>query len=242
MNAENPARCNSCAQSARTLLRVGSLAHDVNNLMVVALDGVADGTAEGREVAREALEAAALYSRQIVDRAVVATSSERDPVPLATHVTEQVQRLRAFLPAGVRLVLRLEGELCTTGRVDPFDLDFALRNLVFNAARAMERGGTVEVTLAGSAEACRLMVADDGPGVAPEDLPGLGRRQMTSKASGEGGAGLILVRRRLESAGATLSFRHREPRGLVAEVAWCLDGRAEGVGSARSVREQPVVR
>lgn len=215
--------CAACAQSARTLLRVGSLAHDVNNLLVVALDGVADGSPEGLETAREALEAAALYSRQIVDRAVVATDGERRPMPLTALVTAQVHRLRAFVPSHVSLVLRLGGQPCTTARVDPFDLEFALRNLVFNAAQAMPDGGSIEVSLEGSSEACRLVVADEGPGLPAEDLAKLGRRKVTTKVGGEGGAGLILVRRRLESAGATLSFRPREPHGLIAEVTWHLD-------------------
>jgi two-component system sensor histidine kinase KdpD len=53
--------------------------------------------------------------------------------------------------------------------VDPVQIDQVLSNLVENAVRHSPRGGTVRVHLAQAGRAVRARVADEGPGIAPEE-------------------------------------------------------------------------
>jgi signal transduction histidine kinase len=87
--------------------------------------------------------------------------------------------------------------------VDPDRLAQVLANLVENALKyARQR---VTVTVEGGAPA-RLEVSDDGPGIAPEDLPHVferlyvARRQPVRKESGSG-LGLAIVRELVEAMG-----------------------------------------
>src|SRR6185312_12498329 len=56
-------------------------------------------------------------------------------------------------------------------QADGHRLEQVLENLLGNALRYVPNGGTVELALGQDADRFRLSVADDGPGVSPEDLP-----------------------------------------------------------------------
>ncbi|MCI0346455.1 MAG: ATP-binding protein, partial [Chloroflexi bacterium] len=59
-------------------------------------------------------------------------------------------------------------------------------NLVTNAAQAMPAGGDVTITTALSDSRIRLVVADNGPGIAPEHLPHIFEPFFTTKPTGTG--------------------------------------------------------
>jgi PAS domain S-box-containing protein len=74
-------------------------------------------------------------------------------------------------------------------RADRELLTGVLRNLLLNAAQAMHEAGSIEVRVARDGRACRLAVADTGPGI----LPGLSSRIFEPFATGKkGGTGLGL--------------------------------------------------
>jgi C4-dicarboxylate-specific signal transduction histidine kinase len=76
-------------------------------------------------------------------------------------------------------------------------------NLMLNALDAAGPQGQVELTLHCSDSEVRIGVRDNGPGVAPELLPGLFQPFVTSKKEGTG-LGLFLSRKVVQAHGGTL--------------------------------------
>ncbi len=87
-------------------------------------------------------------------------------------------------------------------------LRILLRNLLDNAIRYADPGGEVQARLASEGDRVILTVADDGPGVPPEQRELLGQRfHRFGPQTAEGvGLGLSIVRRIAELHGAALSF------------------------------------
>src|SRR6185369_2686357 len=81
-----------------------------------------------------------------------------------------------------------------------------LWNLVANAAQAAGAGGdggTVRVSCTAGAGVARLTVSDDGPGIAPADLPQIFTPFFTTKERGTG-LGLAIVQRVVDAHGGTV--------------------------------------
>ena len=68
----------------------------------------------------------------------------------------------------------------------------AVLNILINAARASEAGGTITVTLDGEAGTATITIADRGCGIAPDDLPRVTEPYFTRFESGTG-LGLAIV-------------------------------------------------
>jgi two-component system, OmpR family, sensor kinase len=95
-----------------------------------------------------------------------------------------------------------------------------LANLVDNASRMTPRGGTVRVTVTRTAHRATVAVADEGPGIPPEDLDRVFDRFWRAQASrdrGSGGAGLGLsiVRAIVERHGGHMTVSNRPEGGAV---------------------------
>src|SRR5512144_2518170 len=86
-------------------------------------------------------------------------------------------------------------------------LAILVRNLVDNAVRHSPPGGTVQVRVKRDG-AARLVVTDQGPGIAPADRPGLGRRfhRLPGTRAEGSGLGLSIVFRIAEMHEARVSF------------------------------------
>lgn len=98
--------------------------------------------------------------------------------------------------------------------IAPTWLQIALRNLVDNALRYAGRGARIEVRLAPAEAGCRLSVADDGPGVAPELRSQLAARFVRGETEGEGcGLGLSIAARVATLSHARLELGEGLPRG-----------------------------
>jgi signal transduction histidine kinase len=123
-----------------------------------------------------------------------------DPVDAdARTILEQVVAANgpASEAAGITLALEVPGDLPV--RTDPVRLAQVLTNLVTNAIRVSDEGR--RVTLSGGADAERtwLTVRDEGPGIAPADLPHVFERAYLFRThrddrATEHGLGLAIVR------------------------------------------------
>ena len=92
-------------------------------------------------------------------------------------------------------------------------------NLVANAIRYTPEGGKVWIVVEKDVENISLSVNDDGPGVAPEDLPHIFNRfwreeKSRSRASGGAGLGLAIARQLVEAQGGHISARNLPDGGL----------------------------
>jgi signal transduction histidine kinase len=119
---------------------------------------------------------------------------------------------------------------------DPWQMEQVLTNLVVNALQACDAGCHVEVELARDTKvlpgdpaqtprpSAIVVVRDDGPGIAEEDLPRLYELFFTTKEPGEGtGLGLPVTRGILEDHGGWLEVESTPRKGATFRVVLPLD-------------------
>ena len=90
-----------------------------------------------------------------------------------------------------------------------------LDNLIANALDALSAGGHVTVTTTAITAGARISVADDGPGMSPEDRERAFLRFTTSNPNGTG-LGLAIVHRLVTSNGGTARLAETPGGGLTA--------------------------
>ena len=98
-------------------------------------------------------------------------------------------------------------------RLDPDQIRRVVINLVDNAIEALNQQGLVVVeTQHAAAGAVRIVIADDGPGIAPEERDKLFMPYYSTKKRGSG-LGLAIVRRIVAEHGGSVEVGANEPRG-----------------------------
>ncbi|MCY2960958.1 MAG: ATP-binding protein [Planctomycetota bacterium] len=145
---------------------------------------------------------------------------------VAIQLSDATGRTDAAAVAALRDLPPVLGEAHEIGQ--------AVLNLLVNALDALEdpsrgkRGGRIDVRLSAGTDAVQLVVEDDGPGVAPEDLPRIADLFFTTKDVGKGtGLGLAIVHRIVHQHGGAVHLASEPGRGLRVEIvlpAWRPDG------------------
>jgi len=135
--------------------------------------------------------------------------------PASLHeVVDQALSLYDGLFAGVHIDRNLAPELPSL-RLDTEQMKRAVINLVDNAIEATGRKGTVTIVTefdrAGGR--ARLSVADDGPGILPEDKDRLFVPHFSTKKRGSG-LGLAIVSRIVQEHHGTIRVEENAPRGV----------------------------
>ncbi len=115
--------------------------------------------------------------------------------------------------------VRLETDLePAAAACDPDQMRQVIWNLLANAAQAMDGGGgRIRVSCAADAAGVRVVVADDGPGIEPGDLPRLFEPFFTTKREGTG-LGLATVQRIVDAHGGTVEVESWPGRGAAFTV------------------------
>ncbi len=134
--------------------------------------------------------------------------------PSSLHeVVEQALSLYDGLFAGVSIRRCFAADVPSL-RLDADQMKRVLINLVDNAIEATEKKGTVTIsTEFDAAEGrVRLGVADDGPGIAPEDRDRLFVPSFSTKKRGSG-LGLAIVSRIVQEHQGTIRVEGNHPRG-----------------------------
>lgn len=142
---------------------------------------------------------------------------EAEVVSLAAVFGEVAARHR--LPAetaGVALQIGPTDGLSVVG--DRLQLVSAVSNLVDNAVKFTDRGGTVAVTAHGGDGAVEIVVCDTGAGIPARDLDRVFERfyrvdRARSRDTGGTGLGLAIVRHVANNHGGGVSVRSREGEG-----------------------------
>ena len=177
-----------------------------------ALDQILAGTDRATRVVEQLLRLARLDPL-----AQLPTSSE-------IHLAELARRVLAETPVPAsRTELRLQTRgtpLSVSG--DGELLEIALRTLLDNALRYTPDETRITVFVRCEDGELALAVADDGPGVAADELPRLVERfYRGSSASGDGsGLGLAIARRIAELHGARLEVENLAAGGFEARLRW----------------------
>ncbi len=154
---------------------------------------------EQRALAEASVELAALTSL-VSDLVELARGEERklrfEPVQLDDLVAGAVERAQARAPQ-VRFQTALEH---STVQADPVLLDRAVSNLLDNAVKYGPEGSTVRVGVSRG----EVTVADEGPGIAFDDLPHVFDRfyrSASARSKPGAGLGLAIVREAAEAHG-----------------------------------------
>ena len=90
--------------------------------------------------------------------------------------------------------------------VNPEEFERVLINLVGNAVEAFDgRAGTLSVAASATVAGVRIVLADDGPGIAPELLPRIFEPSFSTKTGGTG-LGLAICKRAIDDLGGTIAI------------------------------------
>lgn len=200
----------------------GGIAHDFNNILAAVMGNadIARMTLDDPEETRRCLQEitkASERGRDLVRQILSFSrprSTERKWISIGPVVDDSVRLLRATLPARVALIMECGNDLPKV-LVDATQISQVIINLVTNAFQAMAgKPGNVSVKVESLAldsevrkvlpqidamskeydRVLRLVVADDGPGMAPSTIDHLFEPYFTTKANGEGtGLGLTVV-------------------------------------------------
>lgn len=179
-----------------------------------ALENVVAGCARAARVVDQMLTLARLEPEDALGRSEVF-----DLRALAQSVVAELAP--SALQRGVEIGFVECGEISVPGNSELIRV--ALRNLADNAVRYSPDGGSVQVEIARTNGMALMRVADQGPGLAPEDRKKVGQRfyrVLGNSASGSG-LGLSITRRIAELHKGSLELiENPNGRGLTAELQW----------------------
>lgn len=185
--------------------------------------------AETPEGAREDLEGAIAEVRRLstlVDGLLMLARAERElgspqPIDVVTVVRDRAAAWEAF--ADERRV-RLSTELpeVAPASLSPGHLEQVLDNLIANALEVSPPGGTVTLRVVPASDHVLLAVADEGPGMSPEERArAFDRFWRSSRAHAQrtgAGLGLAIVKQLLTTDGADIELAEAASGGLEARV------------------------
>jgi two-component system, LuxR family, sensor kinase FixL len=125
------------------------------------------------------------------------------PVDLVALVRTTIELLSAD-PALKNIEVSVRGDTAPA-YVDAELLKIVFQNLLVNAAQAVQGRGTIEVTLAASANNCRVILRDTGPGIPPDVREQIFTPFFTTKARGTG-LGLPTAKRIIEAHSGSIAI------------------------------------
>ncbi len=205
----------------------GGVAHDLNNVLA-AITGYAQlarmtgGASAAVLDDLLAIEQAADRGTTLVRRILQFARrqpTERTPVRVRTIVDEVVALLRPQLPPQVTIEVAGDARDAEV-LADAAELHQAVVNVATNAVHAMRRrGGVLRIALAADAREVRLVIDDEGEGMAPAVLERALEPFFTTRGVGEGtGMGLAVVHGVVHALGGTLALDSRPGAGTSVRI------------------------
>lgn len=228
---EAEARLMQQAKSDALERLAGGIAHDFNNYLgsiSIAAQLLHSKSPPGSYFQRlsatmlKGLDAATSVARQLL-----AFSKDQ---PLGVERIQLVKFIRdtaefALRGSSTRLQIETEAEQAEL-TTDQNLLQQVVFNLVLNARQAMRDKGQIEVTVwAASEKTCKIRIADNGPGIAPERRERVFDPDFTTKSTGNG-LGLHVVRVLLGKLGGDIELESNATTG--ASFLLTLPQRIEG--------------
>ena len=209
------------------------------SLLAEALDGEDDPEVVVRLAARISQESDRLV--RIIDdlldlsRIEAGLPAEPENVPVASVVRESVESI-APVAASLGVVLHFGEPPAVSVRGDRRDLVSALSNLIDNAVKYSEPGGTVTVSAELGDGRVALSVADTGVGIPARDLERIFERfyrvdRARSRLTGGTGLGLSIVRHVAANHGGAVKVDSVEGEGSTFTLSLPLAGEDDGIAS-----------
>jgi signal transduction histidine kinase len=180
----------------------------------VSAAGGADLEAASREANRLVRVVDALLA---LARADAGTSAPAH-IDLGAVIAERVSLWSALCEErGVALVSQVPNTV--TANATPGRIETVLDNLLANALEASPPSGTIFVSAERRGQWAEVRVADEGPGMSPEDLARAFDRFWRARTDSEGsGLGLAIVRRLVRADGGEVELRGGPTGGVEAVV------------------------
>jgi len=229
---------NSMAESLQTQDRLrkamtGDIAHELRTPLSNIrgyLEAIEEGVVEPTPELISSLHEEAVLLQRLVDDLQDLALADADELRIASEPadlgdllerTVHVHRATAEA-AGVMLALNLSPGFTAT--IDRGRIRQVIGNLVDNAIRHTEPGGTVSVRLTGSDDHLEIAVADTGAGIAAEHLPHVFDRFYRADASrsrdtGGSGLGLAIAAELVRLHGGSIAVESEVGSGSVFRVS-----------------------
>lgn len=205
------------AELARARHRAADLAHGFKTPLQALLGDAAQLEARGEPRLAASIETIVAAMRRLVDRELARARIQSDRVGALAEPAVVVARVVAVLrrmPKGAQVDWRIAAPPGLRARIDTDDLTEALGALCENALR--HAAGRVRVAVRAEDGWIAIRIADDGPGVAEDDLQRLSQRGLRLDTAGDGqGIGLAIAADIAQAAGGELTFANANP-GLEA--------------------------
>jgi signal transduction histidine kinase len=168
-----------------------------------------------------AQEEIARLSRMVDGLLAVARAENTTSPAVAVPVDEVIaERVAAWLPAAEEKLITLTGGEPSgqvNARLGDGHLEQVLDNLLANALEAVPEGGLVRVGTTAADGMIKIVVADDGPGMTPQQRRAALRRYVTATPGGTG-LGLAIVHRLVTTDGGRLELSDSPGGGLTVTI------------------------
>ena len=210
---------------------VSDASHELRTPTAVIL-AQCDEALRGERPAEEYRDALAVVRRQgrrmsrIVSDMLTLTRMERGadvfeaaPVDLSALTDELCRDMALIADKGISLAFEIEPGVTVDG--DAARLSRMLSNLIGNAYRYGRENGRIRVTLKRDADEAVLTVADDGVGIAPENLENIFERFFRcapDRSDGGTGLGLPIARQIARAHGGDIAVQSEPGRGSAFTV------------------------
>lgn len=150
--------------------------------------------------------------------------------PEETDLQASARSVRSLLEPtvrqrGVEIVIEASGDCKLAAYA--VEIRQVLLNLVRNACEASKKGSKVLIRIEGRAQDVRVMVEDEGTGIAPEMLEKLFQFGRTTKGERGNGMGLWAVKKLVSRRGGSVSVESSVGKGSRFTVIWPRAGSSE---------------
>ena len=165
----------------------------------------------------ESLERMTAVTRQLLLFGRKQSGDRSTAVKLSEVVPLVVKMMAPQTPQGVIIVQQIDGEQV---RANPQDLFQIVLNIVHNAVQAVDpQNGQVKIAASRAGDRIELRVADNGCGIAKENLSRIFDPFFTTKPPGSGtGLGLSIVQELVAAQEGTVKVESEQGRGTTVAV------------------------